>query len=46
MVGGTPALAAVMQSAAMGGYGVSIVNGVLQTGGAVAGLATLTHMVR
>jgi len=32
-----------MQSAAMGGYGVAIVNGVVQTGGAIAGLATLTR---
>jgi hypothetical protein len=45
-VGGTPIFAAVMQSAAMGGYGVAIVNGVVQTGGAIAGLATVAHVVR
>ena len=39
----TPALAIIMQSAAMGGYGAAIVNGVVQTGGAIAGLATLAH---
>jgi len=32
-----------MQSAAMGRYGVAIVNGVVQTGGAIAGLATLAR---
>jgi hypothetical protein len=41
MVGGTPAIAAVLQSAAMGGYGVTIVNGVVQTGGAIARLAVV-----
>jgi len=45
-IGGTPALAAIIQSAAMGGYGVAIVNGVVQTGGAIAGLATVAHAVR
>jgi hypothetical protein len=45
-IGGTPALAAILQSAAMGGYGVAIVNGVVQTGGAIAGLATVAHAVR
>jgi len=32
-----------MQSAAMGGSGAAIVNGVVQTGGAIAGLAALTR---
>jgi hypothetical protein len=45
-VGGTPALAAIMQSAAMGGYGVAIVNGVVQAAGAITGLTTLAHAVR
>jgi hypothetical protein len=30
----------------MGGYGVAIVNGVVQTGGAIAGLATVAHAVK
>jgi hypothetical protein len=43
---GTPVLAAIIQSAAMGGYGVAIVNGVMQTSGAIAGLATLAQVAR
>lgn len=45
-VGGTPILAAIMLSAAMGGYDVTITNGVVQTGGAIAGLATVAYAVR
>lgn len=40
-IGGTPVVAATLQSAAMGGYGVTIVNGMVQTGSAIAALAAL-----
>jgi hypothetical protein len=45
-VGVTTALPAILQSVAMGGFGVAIINGVVQTGGAMAGLVTLAQAAR
>lgn len=36
----------MVQSAAIGGYGAAIVNGLVQTGGAITGLAALAQAAK
>ncbi|KAL1582039.1 hypothetical protein WHR41_09462 [Cladosporium halotolerans] len=43
---GTPSMAAILQSAAVGGYVVISVNEAMQTGSAIARTATLTYAAK